>query len=1149
MKRIAVLLSILAYLSSTSFAQSDDPKKGSGNKGDSTKTPVVESTKPGENKPPAPKATEKDKKAAGKPAASGEKAKTEEEKPKDPMSSGTFNGLRLRSIGPAFVSGRVVSLAVNPKNRNQYFVGAASSGVWKTDNSGVTFTPVFENEGSYSIGTVVIDPKDANVVWVGTGENNGQRSVPYGDGVYRSDDGGKSWKNMGLKKSEHIARIVIDPRDSNVVYVAAQGPLWSAGGERGVYKTTDGGKTWKQALTISENTGASDLVMDPSNPDVLYATAWQRRRHVWTLISGGPESALYKSTDAGATWNKITSGLPREEMGRIGLAISPADPNVLYATVESTNRKGGIFRSRDRGATWEKRNDFDQGAMYYGTVFTDPKNVDRIYVMATILQVSDDGGKTLRPLGEKSKHVDNHVIYVDPNDTNYYLVGCDGGVYESFDRGATWQFKANLPMGQFYDVAVDNSRPFYYVYGGTQDNNSVGGPSRTKSASGIVNSDWFFTHGGDGFRAQIDPEDPNIVYAESQYGGLVRYDRRTGEEFGIQPQEGKGEEPLRWNWDSPILISPHSHTRLYFAANKLFRSDDRGNTWKPVSGDLTRQIDRDTLPVMGKIQTPDAVAKHQSTSLYGNIVALAESSRKEGVIYAGTDDGLIQVTEDGGGNWRKLETFPGVPDRTYVSRLAASHHDALTVYASFDNHKNGDFKPYILRSADAGKTWKSIAANLPENGSVLAIAEDHVNPNLLFVGTEFGLWFTVDGGGKWVQLKGNLPTIAVRDAVIHKRDSDLVIATFGRSFYVLDDITPLRTLKAETLTQEASLLPVRDSLLYLESMPLGGRGKSHFGENLFTAENPPPGATFTYFLKEKYKTLKEQRQDGEKKAAKENNGAAYPALKYPTKEQIRAEADQEAPSLWLTIMDEQGNIVRRVAAKNEAGYNRSSWDLRFPPAELVDRGDREEVFPWELGPVGPMVMPGRYTVRLAKKVDGHFSDLGTPVAFNVYVEGQEKMAADDRAALHAFQRKLTALDRAVGSALSYAGELNTKYARIRRALNETPADTTALSAKVDDLEKRLKTLLIGLRGDTLMRQRQEGTKPSINDRINNISGDQRFSTSRPSQTHLDAYNIAAEEFTTALATLKELAKQTQELEAAMERLGAPYTPGRLPEWK
>ncbi len=907
--------------------------------------------------------------ASPEPAKSADEKKSEDEKgdeekkPADPMSSPTFNGLKLRSIGPAFTSGRVIGFAVYPNNPARYFVAAASGGVWKTINNGTTWTPVFDKEGSYSIGAIALDPKNPLTVWVGTGENNSQRSVSYGNGVYRSDDGGKTWKNVGLKNSEHIGRIAIDPKDSNTVYVAAQGPLWGPGGDRGLYKTADGGKTWKKIISISDNTGVTDIVIDPQTPETLYAASYQRRRHMWTLINGGPERALYKSTDAGATWNKLKAGLPTTELGRVGLAISPVDSNVIYATVEAADKKGGIFRSNDRGGSWERRNEYDVTAMYYARIVADPKNVDRIYVMNVFLMVSDDGGKTLRRLGEKSKHVDNHDIWIDPNNTDHYLVGCDGGVYESNDRGANWEFKRNLPITQFYDVTTDNSTPFYNVFGGAQDNFSFGGPSRTRSASGITNSDWFVTHGGDGFRSQVDPEDPNIIYAELQNGSLARFDKRTGERMGIQPAVGPGEEPLRWNWDSPFIISPHSHTRLYFAADKLFRSDDRGDSWQVISGQLSRGLDRDKLPVMGKVWSMDAVAKNASTAFFGNASALAESPRKEGLIYVGTDDGLIQVTEDAGKTWRRIETFSGVANMAYVSRIVASNHDENTVYAAFENHQNADFNPYLLKSTNAGRTWTSISSNLPKNGSVWAIAEDHVNPNLLFVGTEFGLFFSIDGGQKWIQLKGGLPTIQVRDLTIQKRENDLVVGTFGRGIYILDNYTPLRLLKPDMLKQEGQLFPVKNALMYIQSQPLGGRGKSFQGESFFTAENPPFGATFTYYLKDELKTRKAKRQEAEKEAAKKNAAVALPRLT-----DLSAEEEEEAPAVIFTVTDSSGRVVRRLTGPVTAGVNRVAWDLRHPPSSLPPPPNPELEDPFNEGPAGPLVMPGGYRLSLAKRV-------------------------------------------------------------------------------------------------------------------------------------------------------------------------------------
>jgi len=1060
------------------------------------------------------------------------------------MSTPTFNGLRFRSIGPAFTSGRVIGFAVDPKNPARYFVGVASGGVWKTVNAGTTWTPVFDNEGSYSIGAIVLDPKNPLVVWVGTGENNSQRSVSYGNGVYKSEDGGKSWRNVGLKTSEHIGRIAIDPKDSNIVYIASQGPLWGPGGERGLFKTTDGGKTWKNILHISENTGVTDVVIDPNDPNTIYCAAYQRRRHMWTLIDGGPESAIYKSTDAGATWNKLRAGLPTVELGRIGLAISPVDSNVIYATVEAADRKGGIFRSSDRGGSWERRNEFDSTAMYYARVVADPRDVDRIYVMNVFLMVSDDGGRTLRRLGEKSKHVDNHDIWIEPDNTEHYLVGCDGGVYESFDRGTNWEFKANLPVPQFYDIATDNAKPFYNIYGGTQDNFSFGGPSRTRSASGVVNSDWFVTNGGDGFRSQVDPEDPNTVYASLQHGVIVRFDKRTGERIGIQPQPGPKDDPPRWNWDTPFIVSPHLHTRLYMASDRLYRSDDRGDSWTVVSGQLSRELDRDKLPVMGRIWSIDAVAKNASTAFFGNASAVAESQKKEGLIYVGTDDGLLNITEDGGKNWRRIEKFPGVADMAYVSRVITSNHNANTAYVSFDNHQNADFKPYLLKTTDAGRTWVSLGANLPKNGPVWAIAEDHVNPNLLFVGTEFGLYFSIDGGQKWIQLKGGLPTIAVRDLVIQKRENDLVVGTFGRGIYILDNYTPLRTLKPEMLRQEAAVFPVKDALMYIQSQPLGGRNKSFQGESFFTADNPPFGATVTWYLKDALKTRKEKRQEAEKEAEKKNAPVGW-----PTGDQLRAEEEEDAPAIVVTITDANNRVVRRLTGPVTAGMQRLTWDLRDPAANLSAPPPPDADFDFE-PPSGPLVMPGTYKALVAKRVDGVVTPLGPPQEFQVVVEGQEEMSAADRTALVEFQEKAARLQRASSGATQAANALKPRLAAIKRAIAETPSLPHNLYEDAMSLDKRTNDILRALNGDTAARQRNMNTPPSINDRVGYVVGAQRMSTSRPTQTQQNQYTAAAQDFQTVLVQLRQLIEvDLARLEKQLEAAGAPWTPGRIPEWK
>jgi photosystem II stability/assembly factor-like uncharacterized protein len=1055
-----------------------------------------------------------------------------------------FAGLKFRALGPAVTSGRISSLAVHPKNRGWYYVSAASGGVWKTTNAGTTWSPVFDNEGSYSIGQVVLDPKNPDVVWVGTGENNSQRSVGFGDGVYRSDDAGKSWKKVGLEKSEHIGKILLDPRDSNTVYVAAQGPLWGPGGDRGLYKTTDGGKSWQCVLTVSANTGVTDVVLDPRNPDVLIAAAYQRRRHVWTLINGGPESALYKSTDAGKSWTKLKTGLPTVEMGRIGLAVASSSPDVVYAIIEAADKKGGIFRSNDCGNTWERRNEFDQQAQYYAHLVVDPKNSERIYVMNVFIQLSEDGGKTLRRLGERFKHVDNHTIWIDPNDTDFYRVGCDGGLYESFDRGKNWQFVSNLPITQFYDVAVDTDAPFYRVYGGTQDNFTLGGPARTRSTHGILNQDWFVTQDGDGFHCKVDPKDSNIVYAEAQYGVLVRYDRRTGERVGIQPQPGKDDPPLRWNWDSPLVLSPHLNTRLYFAANKVFRSDDRGDSWKAISPDLTRQLDRNSLAIMGKVWSVDTVAKNLSTSLYGNITALAESPKREGLLYAGTDDGLIQVAENGGDTWRKVEKFPGVPERTFVSKIVCSQHDGDTVYAAFDNHKMADFAPYLLKSTDAGKTWVSIAGDLPERGHVLSIAEDHVDPNLLFAGTEFALYFTTDGGKKWTRFKSGLPTIQMKDLAIQKQMNDLVVATFGRGFYVLDDYSPLRHLTKDRLAGEAELCPARDAWLYIESRQYGLRGKAFLGEGLYAAENPPYGATFTYHLKDEIKTRKQKRKDAEKAA--EKKGEKVP---YPTPEQLRLEDEEEPPAILLTIRDADGQPVRTLTGPVAQGISRVAWDLRGPAVKPFTARNPEED-PFADAPRGPLAVPGKYTVALAKRVEGVVTPLGEPREFKVVAYGGAAVSPEDLKALNEFQRKAARLQRATLGTLDAANALRTRLNEIKKALEETPALDGKWGSQVRAMERELTDVLRHLRGDTTLRSRNENSPTSIAERVEYIVDTQRLSLSPPTRTQRDSYAIAGEALTRELARLRKLIEvDLKEVEKALDLGGAPWTAGRLPEWK
>ena len=1055
----------------------------------------------------------------------------------------TFSGLALRGIGPAMTSGRVVDIAVDPRDARTWYLAVASGGVWKTTNAGTTFTPVFDGEGSFSIGCITVDPRNPLTVWVGSGENNSQRSVAMGDGVYKSVDGGKSWKNVGLPKSEHIGKIVVDPRDSNVVYVAAQGPLWAPGGDRGLYKSIDGGKNWKAVLTISENTGVSDVVLDPSNPDILYAASYQRRRHVYTLINGGPESALHKSVDGGATWTKLEAGLPKEWMGRAGLALSPKDPNTVYAIIEATRKAGGFFRSQDGGANWEKMNSYSGGgAQYYAEIFVDPNNDQRIYAMDVFVKVSNDAGKTWHRINEDTKHVDSHAMWIDPRNSDHFLIGCDGGLYETHDNAATWEFKENLPVTQFYRISADDALPYYHVYGGTQDNFSLGGPSRTTTAHGVTNSDWYVTLGGDGFRTMADPKDPNILYAESQHGGLGRYDKRTGEAIDIQPQATAGMDPLRINWDSPILISPHDSNRLYFAAQYVFRSDNRGDSWTPVSGDLTRRIDRNKLPVMGRVWPIDAVAKNTSTSYYGNIVSLSESPLVAGLIYAGTDDGLIQITEDGGANWRKIEKVAGVPELTYVSTLYASLHDANTVYAAFDNHKTGDFKPYIYKSTDRGRTWNALANNLPARGTAYTVVEDHVDPKLLFAGTEYGLWFSQNGGGTWIQIKGGFPTIAVRDLWIQKRRDDLVVGTFGRGIYIFDDYRPLRTMSAEVAQREATLFPARDGELYVQRMPLGIPGKAWQGDEFFTAPNPPFGAVFTYYLKDELKSRKKQRWAEEARMEKAGGNEPPP---YPAWEQLRTEERELEPAIVLIVSDEKGNVVRRISGPVKAGFQRVAWDLRYPPQLPVELTE-PELAPWDTPPAGPLVVPDQYTVRLYKRIDGVETPLGDAQSFNVVPLYLSSMSETDRASVLDFQKQAVRLQRDLMGASKATEEALTRVKYIRKAIDLVEGADPQLVTRIAALDKALRDIDEAIGGDAIRQQRSEPAPPSLLDRMTNaIAG--LGTTSPPTQTHRQSLALAAKE----LAPIRErLRKAVEEDLAAIEKqldaLGAPWTPGRLP---
>ncbi|MEN8201353.1 MAG: glycosyl hydrolase [Bacteroidota bacterium] len=1069
-----------------------------------------------------------------------EKKQAKEPEKTEGIDAKLLSGLKWRGIGPALTSGRIADFAVNPENHSEWYVAVASGNVWKTCNNGTTFKPVFDKYGTYSTGVITIDPNNPNLIWLGTGENNHQRALGYGDGVYKSEDGGESWKNMGLKESRHIGGIVVDPRNSNVVFVAAEGSAWGPGGDRGLFKTDDGGENWKKVLEISEHTGVNNVVMDPVDPDVMYATSEQRRRHVFTKIGGGPESAVYRSTDGGETWIKSMKGLPEVHIGGMGIDVSPVDRNVVYLIVEAAEGKGGFFRSDNRGASWKKMSDHHASGQYYNEIYCDPVDVNKVYSMETYSYVTKDGGKTWDRLGNNNRHVDDHALWIDPSDTRHFLIGGDGGVYETFDGGKTCQFKSNLPVTQFYRVNVDNVQPFYNVYGGTQDNRTLGGPSMNKSSVGVSSEDWTFIKGGDGFWVAIDPEDPNIVYCESQYGNVHRHDRKSGEGISIKPWPGKGEETYKWNWNAPLVISHHSNTRLYMMANKLFRSDDRGNSWEVISEDLTSETDRNTWPVMGQYWSRDAVVKDVSTSLWGTGVSLSESRLDEKLIYTGTDDGVIAVTEDGGGNWKKIGTFPGIPEYTYVSDLLADRHDASVVYATFDNRKRDDFTPYVLKSTDRGQSWVSIASNLPEQGTVHTIEQDPEVPGLLFIGTELGFFVSVDGGGAWTKFTEGLPTISVRDLVIQEDQNDLVVATFGRGFYIMDNYTPLRELakEKEILGKPSHIFPVEDALMYIQA-----GGKLGQGSTFYTVKNPEFGATFTYYLKEVPRTLKEERQEREKELFKNKQ-----AIPQPTREELRAEEAEEAPYLVFAIRDDSGTGIRKLYSKASKGVNRISWDLRYSSSKPVSavRGSGEKV---ESSSPGTLAMPGTYSVELYMVARGEVTRLTDPVDFSASLLNQASLPAEDYQAVVDFQSEVSEFSRVMSGTRQMAREQLTKLATIRKVIKQTPGTGVEIFEQVEKLDKQLENILYKLEGPRAKASWEElpPMEMPLNRRLSIMTYTHWSSTSGLTKTETDQLEILKEEFPPLLAQLEQVVDGVNELDRELEALKAPWSPGRVSE--
>jgi photosystem II stability/assembly factor-like uncharacterized protein len=1052
-----------------------------------------------------------------------------------------FKGLKLRNIGPAFMSGRIADIAIHPEKNSTWYVAVGSGGVWKTENSGTTWDPVFDDQKSYSIGCISIDQNNPNIIWAGTGENVGGRHVAYGDGIYKSDDGGKSWTNMGLKESQHISKIIIHPGNSDIVWVAVQGPLWKDGGDRGLYKTSDRGKTWKKTLGDDKWTGVTDLVIDPGNPGTLYAATWERHRNVAAYVGGGPGSGIYRSEDGGESWKKLTEGLPASDIGKIGLAISPQKTDVIYAAIELNRRSGGVYRSANRGASWEKMSDAVSGATgphYYQELYASPHKFDRIYLVDVRMQVSEDGGITFTVMSEEHKHSDNHAIAFRKDDPEYLLVGTDGGLYESYDLAKNWRFINNLPVTQFYKVAVDDAAPFYNIYGGTQDNNTQGGPSRTDNRHGISNSDWCIVLFADGHQPATEPGNPGIIYSEAQEGYLYRIDRTTGELVFIQPQPDTGEGFERFNWDAPILVSPHSPTRLYYASQRVWKSDNRGDSWVSISDDLTRNQERLTLPIDGRTWSWDSPWDIYAMSTYNTITSLAESPQKEGLIYAGTDDGLIQITEDGGKNWRKIElsSLPGVPGTAFVNDIKADLFDENTLYIAVDNHKFGDLSPYLLKSSDRGKSWRSIKGNIPDRTLVWRIVQDHINPELLFAATEFGIYFTVDAGEKWVRLSGDVPTISFRDLAIQRRENDLVAASFGRGIFIFDDYSVLRHVTDSQLKQEATLFPTRNAWWYIERMALGMESKGSQGASYFTAPNPPFGAVFTYYLSKDYKSAKEIRQEKEKKAKKEHIGITFPGW-----DEVENERREENPFILLTVKDKDGNVVRTLEGPAKAGFHRVAWDLRYPAKRVINVDNKKESSDPEIDPRGFLSAPGVYTVSLLKKINGKVTSLSDPVEFEVKRLHTGALEGSSPEQTVAFYRKLEDLQKELSAASLSLKKTTSRVEAMQQALKQSENNPGKIDHELHLLRQRLYDLDQKLNGNFSKNEIGEKNSPTVNDRLQAALSAVINSTYGPTPVATRSYEIAMDNFVEIKTELNNiLTIVIPNLEKRLLGAGAPY---------
>jgi photosystem II stability/assembly factor-like uncharacterized protein len=952
----------------------------------------------------------------------------------------------FRQIGPANPGGRIDDIAVVESDPRIMYAATAAGGVLKTVNAGITWTPITDHLPVSSIGDIAIAPSDPSILYIGMGEANNRQSSSWGNGVYKSMDAGKTWVHLGLEETHHIGRIVVHPTNPDIVYVAAGGHLWGPNKERGVYKSTDGGKTWQLTLFVDEDTGATDIAIEPQSPNTLYAAMYQRRRTPWGFNGGGPGSGLYKTIDGGAAWTRLNGGLPETgDTGRIGIDIYRRDPKIVYVVLD--HAKGGVFRTTDRGETWTRMSDTNPRPMYFSQIRVDPNNDQRIWLAGVTLYYSDDGGRTFTPNVSQTIHADFHAIWIDPANSDHVLTGCDGGINITWDRAHTWDYVNTIAISQFYEIDYDLKRP-YNVCGGLQDNGTWCGPSATLFREGITNEYWSTVFGADGFYARFDKEDPDIVYAEGQDGNLNRRNLKTGEVRSIRPAPKDITERYRFQWNSPLVASQHTAHTLYYGGNYVFKSTDRGDSWKPLGADLSTGVNRDTLPIMGR--TPDRAmgAASDGVSAFATVTVIAESPVAQSVLWAGTDDGNLQISRNGGESWANVAAnVPGLPKQTYVSRIVPSTTVAGIAYAAFDGHRSDDYTTYLYVTTDYGATWKSISTGIvKETGTIHAFREHPRNPNVLFAGTEFGLYVSIDKGAHWTRFQSNFPTVPVFDIAIHPRENDLILATHGRGVWIVDDITPIEQMTSAILDTPLHLFDLRTATEWRIS-----DHKGVTGNKLMAAPNPPFGALIHYYLKT---TL----------AGKDD--------------------------VVITIADKAGKTIRELKGPKSAGIQTVAWDLRYEPPFTVPTDGGGGLFFFGGAPRGPFAVPGEYTIKVAAA--GHTMEKFVKVEDDPRIQlsaSERERRLETMLRITELQKRTDVVRRAIAGARNDLSALQPKVPDAAKAAAET------LKAKLDALNKRV--VLGGFREPDS--DPTEYTPPTVTQRLMRLMGDMDGYTALPTE--------------------------------------------------